>query len=102
MFSLEASIVPKVLLAVMLLVCLQFCFVNPWLDVLKECHLRFTNAEDRLTSLASLVCCSADQSQLPSFPSLLIQCSSCCSNTMHVSLMQARRAAVWHLLFCVL
>ena len=67
MFSLEASILLKVLLAVMLLVYLQFCFVNPWLDVLKEYHLHFIDAEDRLTSLDSLVCCTAEQGQLHSF-----------------------------------
>lgn len=87
-FSLEASILLNVFLAFKLLVYLQFCFVNPWLDVLKE---------DRLTSLASLVCYTAEQGQLQSLLCLLIQCSCYHSNTPHVSIMKARREAVWYL-----
>lgn len=102
MFSLEESILLKVLLAVMLLVYLQFCSVNPWLDVLKEYHLCFSDAEDRLTSLASLVCCTAEEGQLCSFPSLLIQCLCYHSNTTQVSIMKARSEAVWYLFFCLL
>lgn len=71
MFSLEASILLKVFLAVRLLVCVQLCLVNPWLDVLKDYHLCFTDEEDRPASLALLVCCPAECWVLCSFSFLL-------------------------------
>lgn len=82
MFSVEASILLKVVLAVRLLVCVQLCFVNPWLYVLKDYYLCFTDEEDRLTSLASLVCCPAERCQLCSFsfPLPLVQHSCYHSN----------------------
>lgn len=94
MFSLKGTILLKVLLAVMLLVYLQFGFVNPWLDVLKEDHLCITDAEDRLTSLAPCVCCAAEQGQLCSFPCLLIQHSRYHSNTTRFHNESKKRSSV--------
>lgn len=46
MFSLEAGVLLKVLLGCHVACLFAVFFVNPWLSVLKECHLCFTCAED--------------------------------------------------------
>lgn len=68
MFSLEAGILLKVLFGChTFLVSLQFCFVNPWLGVLKECHLCFTSAEDIPCLLGMLYCGAGSAPFLPLF-----------------------------------